>query len=143
MHNRHDDRDARRVGLGLTGRAGHDRLYRCGNGNGAARKHAFLKDVHTPSPCRELKGRAILPVYFQPIAEVYARYRPMRLLTKNPVNDNATLSAPEERDRTRLRDRLFGLNREIEKESATESSDANRIMTLESTRKVGSCRGIG
>jgi CHAT domain-containing protein/Tfp pilus assembly protein PilF len=59
-----------------------------------------------------------------------------QLLHRSPIDENATLSADEKRDRMRLRDRLFVLNRDIESERAKEPAGANRITALESTRRA-------
>jgi CHAT domain-containing protein/tetratricopeptide (TPR) repeat protein len=59
-----------------------------------------------------------------------------QLLHRSPIDEDATLSADEKRDRTRLRDRLFVLNRDIESERAKEPTGTNRIGALESTRRA-------
>jgi CHAT domain-containing protein len=62
----------------------------------------------------------------------------MQLLVNNPGDDQVALRTTEQRERTRLQDRLFALNRDIEKEKEKQSGagDANLVSTLESTRRA-------
>jgi CHAT domain-containing protein/Tfp pilus assembly protein PilF len=57
-----------------------------------------------------------------------------QLLRRTPIDEDATLSAGEKRERARWRDRLFAANRDIESERAIETIDTNRLIALESAR---------
>lgn len=89
------------------------------------------------SPYHELLALLVQQHAFGEALEVaeLAKARTLsRLLQRTPLDEDSMLSADEKRERTRLRDRLFALNRQVENLRSRQPADERAIVNVESER---------
>jgi len=90
------------------------------------------------SPYHELIALLVDQRAFEEAVEIAERSKAralMRLLQRSSVDEVATLTADEKRERLRLRDRLVALNAEIERKQSTQAPDEPAITALQSERR--------